>query len=377
MSPKLSGTVLCDGAVHSFGGTEVTPSISVSTTFKASYPEGDNVDVKNTKRHVIEYRLHDGHANAYASDLSDAYAALVFFKPKRIAINGGYFGCHATEEPDDLCWLETPLNPRGESRDIIHKAGGELLVDSTFAPSPLQYPFKWGAYWYVILHSATRYFGGHSDLLGGVLAVKTLDEWTTLQHDRTYLGNVLGSLEAWSLLRSLRTLHLRVPRQSDAATVRAKWLQSAAQRTPAGQTFDGVPGRLVTRVWHSSLQTTGEGGSQSKHQLEDGWNRTFAIQVLSGNSEQAIQLPQVLLSVATRSFGGIESLIECRTRADVKEDPRLIRISVGVEDVEDLKDGLRIGLQKVASIESKLQPPIVRLNYGRIFYGIFEQTILT
>ncbi|PBL02506.1 cystathionine gamma-synthase [Armillaria gallica] len=394
MSPKLSGTVLIhgDGAVHPTGGAEVAPSISVSTTFKANSPEErlDNIDVKNPERHVysrytqdvstraehILSKINDGHAITYTSGLSAAYAALVFFKPKRVAINGGYFGCHATIEvysksrdtnlemidlddefqPGDLCWLETPLNPTGESRDIryyadkVHKAGGKLLVDSTFAPPPLQYPFKWGAD--CILHSATKYFGGHSDLLGGVLVVKTLDEWTTLQHDRTYLGNVLGSLEAWLLLRSLRTLHLRVPRQSETATILAKWLQSA-ERTPAGQTFDGVPGGLITKVWHSSLQTEDARGFQPKHQLEGGWNGTFAIQLAT--PEQAIQLPHtVKYFVAATSLGGVESLIEYRARADVREDPRLIRISVGVEDVEDLKDGLRIGLQKVASVKSKL-----------------------
>ncbi|KAK0230820.1 hypothetical protein IW262DRAFT_1445142 [Armillaria fumosa] len=286
MSPKLQiGTVLIhgDGAVHPIGGTEVAPSIPVSTS-QASFPEEglDNVDVKIPERH-----------------------ALIFFKPKHIAINGGYFGCHDTIDPGDLCWLETPLNPTGREEGSS-QSRGKLLVHSTFAPPPLQYPFKWDADWYLI---ATKYFGGHSDLLG-VLVVKTLDEWTTLQHDRTYLGNVLGSLE------------------SETATVEEKWLQSA-ERTPASQTFDGVPGRL----------TEGERGFQPKHQLEGGWNGTFAIQ--STTPEQAIQLPHTVKNfVAATSLGGVESLIEYKARADVEEDPRLIRIS-------DLKDDLRIGLQKI------------------------------
>ncbi|KAK0498754.1 Cys/Met metabolism PLP-dependent enzyme-domain-containing protein [Armillaria luteobubalina] len=397
MSPKLSGTVLIHGdeAVHTTGGTEVAPSISVSSTFKTGLPgEGpdeDDVDFKNPERHVysrytqdvstraehILSKINDGHALTYASGLSAAYAVRrsFFSMPKRIAINGGYFGCHSTIEvynksrdtplelidlddefqPGDLCWLETPLNPSGESRDIkyyadkVHKAGGKILVDSTFAPPPLQYPFKWGADWYL---TATKYFGGHSDLLGGVLVVKTLDDWTALHHNRTYMGNVIGSLDAWLLLRSLRTLHLRVPRQSETATVLAKWLQSA-ERTPAGQTFDGVPGGLVTKVWHSSLQTKDERGFNPKYQLEGGWNGTFAIQLAT--PEQAIQLPHNVENfVAATSLGGVESLIEYRARADIREDPRLIRISVGVEEIEDLKDGLRIGLQKVASIKSKV-----------------------
>ncbi|KAG6855102.1 hypothetical protein C0991_006031 [Blastosporella zonata] len=226
--------------------------------------------------------------------------ALVFYKPKRIAIRGGYHGCHATiatykkakdadlqvidldeeYQPGDLCWLETPLNPTGEARDIqyyadkIHKVGGPLLVDSTFAPPPLQYPFNFGAD--CVFHSGTKYFGGHSDLLCGVLIVKTLDEWNTLFNDRTFLGSMMGSLEAWLLLRSLRTLHLRVPRQSESATILAGWLSSIST-TAKDQYFDGVPGGVVTKVWHSSLQGKDARGFEPKSQLTGGYNPTFAF----------------------------------------------------------------------------------------------------
>jgi hypothetical protein len=121
-----------------------------------------------------------------------------------------------------------------------------------------------------------------------------LDEWRTvcnaypnhdytafehrmqLQHDRTYLGSVMGSLDAWLLLRSLRTLHLRIPLQSATATVLVKWLNSATT-IPAGQSFDGIPGAVVTKVWHSSLQTKDVRGFQPAKQMEGGWNATFAI----------------------------------------------------------------------------------------------------
>ena len=101
---------------------------------------------------------------------------MVYLNPRRIAITDGYHGCHATIdvfqrtkgdvavvgiddafEAGDVCWLETPLNPTGEARDMqyyadkVHAAGGKLLVDSTFAPPPLQYPFKWGAD--IVMHS--------------------------------------------------------------------------------------------------------------------------------------------------------------------------------------------------------------------------------
>ncbi|KAK1233937.1 hypothetical protein PQX77_002875, partial [Marasmius sp. AFHP31] len=194
MSSKLKPADLLHGDLDLKsirGRAEVAPSISVSSTFRAD-PDPDVpefADMRDPERHVysrytqdsstraehILSKINDGHALTYSSGLSACYAALVHFKPKRIAIRGGYFGCHQSMQvygksrdielvdldddykPGDLCWLETPVNPTGESRDIkyyadkIHKVGGKLVVDSTFAPPPLQYPFKFGAD--CILHS--------------------------------------------------------------------------------------------------------------------------------------------------------------------------------------------------------------------------------
>lgn len=95
----------------------------------------------------------------------------------------------------------------------------------------------------------------------------------------------MGSLESWLLLRSLRTLHLRVPRQSETATALVKWLH-AVSSTPAGQVYDGVPGGVLTKVWHSSLQAKDARGFDPKVQMEGGWNATFSVQVIN-----AIPLP--------------------------------------------------------------------------------------
>lgn len=92
------------------------------------------------------------------------------------------------------------------------------------------------------------------------------------------MGNMMGSLEAWLLLRSLRTLHLRIPRQSATATALASWLNQIAN-TPKGRSYDGVPGGIVTRVWHSSLQGRDASGFEPGKQMEGGWNATFAILV--------------------------------------------------------------------------------------------------
>ena len=142
----------------------------------------------------------------------------------------------------------------------------------------------------------TKYFGGHSDLLAGILVVKTrenwdqvstavlitldrhLMRWLQLQLDRTFLGNMMGSLESWLLLRSLRTLHLRVPRQSASATELAQWLDIVS-KTPVGKTYDGISGGTVSKVWHSALQGPDERGFDPKTQMQGGWNATFAFLV--------------------------------------------------------------------------------------------------
>ncbi|KAH7921073.1 cystathionine gamma-synthase [Leucogyrophana mollusca] len=386
----LNGTQLVHGDHGISAESEVAPSISVTSTFRAPVPnitadlDGEHVGAMDPNRHVysrysqnvssrveqILNKVNQGHAITYASGLAAAYSALVHYKPKRIAITGGYMGCHGSiavylkgrfentpvidlddeYQEGDLCWLESPVNPLGESRDIkyyadkIHAVGGKLLIDSTFGPPPLQYPFKWGAD--CVFHSGTKYFGGHSDLLCGILVVKTAEEREELWHDRVYLGNMMGSLESWLLLRSLRTMHLRIPRQSASGTELAQWLSRAVD-VPAGQEYDGIPGGMITKVRHSSLQGTDGRGFNPATQMEGGYNATFAIVV--SKAEYAAMLPHSLdFFVPATSLGGVESLIERRINSDPNEDPLLVRISVGVEEVEDLKEDLRQGFQKVS-----------------------------
>ncbi|KAJ7234677.1 Cys/Met metabolism PLP-dependent enzyme-domain-containing protein [Mycena rebaudengoi] len=388
---ERKGTQLIHGDSAFHHNQEVAPSISVSTTFRSRLPNEEHLasDYRNPSHHVysrytqpvstraehILSKICDGFAITYGSGLSAGYAALVFFKPRRIAISDGYIGSHSTLQvylksaihvkviniddefqPGDVCWLETPLNPTGESRDIqyyankIHEVGGSLLIDSTFAPPPLQYPFNHGAD--CILYSATKYFGGHSDLLGGILVVKTKEHWDTLQHDRTYLGNVMGSLESWLLLRSLRTLHLRLARQSETATALAQWLAHMAT-TPAGAAFEGVPGGLVINVWHSSLQERDTRGWEPSAQMTGGWPATFSIQLSQPN--YAAWFPHALKCfTAATSLGGVESLAEYRHSWDPTSDPRAVRVSIGVEDLEDLKADIRQALKHLLQTKTKL-----------------------
>ncbi|KAH9940579.1 cystathionine gamma-synthase [Amylocystis lapponica] len=391
-SNRLSGTDLIHSDDEFQGpGHDVSPSISVTTTFRATKPVDDTAPAHeadafapsrhfysrytqnvSTRAEKVLSKINDGYALTYASGLASAYAALVHLKPKRVAITKGYMGVHASIEvykrsrgdmpvigiddefqPGDVCWLETPLNPTGEARDIkyyadkVHAVGGRLMIDSTFAPPPLQYPFKWGAD--MVMHSGTKYFGGHSDLLCGVLVVRTIDEWQQLWTARTFLGSMMGSLESWLLLRSLRTLHLRVPRQSETAAGLAHWLNQAA----GGRSADGIPAGLIDKVCHSSLQGKDARGFEPSSQLEGGWNPTFGM--IMTKEIYARLLPHELkYFVPATSLGGVESLIEQRFQSDPNEDPRLIRISVGVEDLEDLKRDLRRAFQEIAKAKAKL-----------------------
>ncbi|KAF5393701.1 hypothetical protein D9757_000115 [Collybiopsis confluens] len=366
--PRMSFNTLAllhgDAAVNG-AHNEVAPSISVSTTFLAHPNEGSFADInlQNPERHVYSRYTQD--VSTRVEHILNKIMALVYFKPKRIAIQAGYFGCHHTIEVykkcrdiqieiidlddeykfGDLCWLETPVNPTGTSRDIqyyadkIHKVGGKIVVDSTFAPPPLQYPFKFGAD--CILHSATKYLGGHSDLLAGLLVVKTKEEWE-MANDRTYLGSMMGNLESWLLLRSLRTFHLRIVRQSTTATELVQWLKKVAT-TPKGDSFDGIPGGVIAKVFHSSLQGANSRGFDPRKQLEGGWPATFSISLTAQKFAEDIPFLTKVFVPAT-SLGSVESLIERRARGDPKEDPTLIRLSIGLEDLEDLKDDLRQAL---------------------------------
>ncbi|KDQ20511.1 hypothetical protein BOTBODRAFT_151239 [Botryobasidium botryosum FD-172 SS1] len=310
-----------------------------------------------------------GYALTYASGLAAGYAALVFFKPKRIAITAGYHGFHLTikayqkargasdpleviglddaYKPGDLVWLETPLNPTGELRDTkayadkAHAVGAKIVVDSTFAPPPLQDPFQWGAD--CVMHSGTKYLGGHSDLLCGVLVVKTREQWDELQADRTFLGNILGSLESFLLLRSLRTFHLRIPRQFETAAKLAEWI-GRLTRIPIGEEWDGVPGGVVVRVWYPGVSEDKEQAELLKTRFNGKGPACFSI--MMANRDYGNLLPHaVKCFTPATSLGGVESLIEQRSTSHPGADPRLIRLSIGVEALEDLKEDLRRGFR--------------------------------
>lgn len=290
---------------------------------------------------------------------------MVFFNPKRIAIGDGYHGCHGVLgimekltglkkvdlHADDAAWdaaglgkgdivhIETPLNPTGEAYDIAdyarraHARGAILTVDSTFGPPGLQDPFLHGAD--AVMHSGTKYIGGHSDMLCGVVAVQRDDWWAKMFGERVYLGSSVGSLEGWLGLRSLRTLELRVQRQSETATKLASWLSACLRGQGSIPSADdaALVKRTVVDVKHASLQAPS--APWLAKQMPNGYGPVFSMYAKSGTAAKHLPSNLLLFQHAT-SLGGVESLIEWRSMSDDKVDERLLRVSVGIESPEDL-----------------------------------------
>ncbi|KAK4690414.1 hypothetical protein P7C71_g6370, partial [Lecanoromycetidae sp. Uapishka_2] len=372
---------------HLNRSADVAPALHVSTTFRYASNPSDLIPAKeisghlpadahiysryttpNTTRleHMLEPLLR-APCLTYSSGLSALYAAYVFLNPKRVSIGGGYHGSHGVlglhtkltgakllpldcAEEDlgegDVVHLETPVNPTGEAYNIsdfaekAHRRGAYLLVDATFGPPGLQEPFQWGAD--IVMHSGTKYLGGHSDMLCGVLA-SNRDGWIDkLKYERNYLGSVMGSLEGWLGVRSLRTLEIRVSRQSETAEKLVAWLNGLAKDA------EGL-GKVVERVWHASLQK--EDFGWLKKQMPYGFGPVFAVTMRSEILAKRLPSNLELFHHAT-SLGGVESLIEWRAMSDSIVDTRLLRVSVGLENVEDLKDDLLRGFKALLKEES-------------------------
>ncbi len=238
-----------------------------------------------------------------------------------------------------LVWIESPVNPSWEVLDIkqcataAHAAGATFAVDCTAAPPVTTRALQLGAD--IVFHSATKYLNGHSDLNAGVLVTRECTpQWEQIDEVRRLTGGILGSFEAWLLLRGLRTLALRFERASNNAMQIAEFLQSH----PAVQKvlYPGLPSHASHPV--------------AKKQMTNGFGGMLSI-LMQGGLEAARKLVSgVQLFVRATSLGGVESLIEHRRAIEgpSSEVPvNLIRLSVGIEDVSDLIDDLRQALDAV------------------------------
>ena len=230
-----------------------------------------------------------------------------------------------------LVWIETPTNPLLNIGDIealaavAHDAGALLVVDNTFASPYLQQPLTLGAD--IVVHSTTKYCGGHSDVVGGALVVKDLDLAEKLTFHQNAIGAVAGPFDAWLTLRGLKTLALRMERHCDNAEKVVDFLTSH----PA-----------VGDVIYPGLET--HPGHETAQRQMRRFGGMVSFRVNGGESQALAVCDRTEVFTLAESLGGIESLIEHPGRmthasvagTDLEVPDDLIRLSVGIETADDL-----------------------------------------
>src|SRR6185312_720052 len=230
-----------------------------------------------------------------------------------------------------LFWVETPSNPLWTVSDIAalaeiaHAADSILCVDSTVATPVFTRPLSLGAD--IVMHSATKYLNGHSDVIAGVLAAARDDTlWARIKQVRSHHGAILGPFEAWLLLRGLRTLDVRVRAAAESAGVLAA--RFANHQSISSVLYPGLashPGHAV-----AGRQMSGFGGMLS-------------VRVKGGERAAIDAAARVKLWKRATSLGGVESLLEHRASIEGPSSPcptDLLRLSVGLEHPDDLYDDL-------------------------------------
>jgi cystathionine gamma-synthase len=231
-----------------------------------------------------------------------------------------------------LVWAETPANPLwtitdiAAAADIAHAAGARLAVDSTAASPIHTRPLTLGAD--IVMHSASKILNGHSDVIAGALAGASADAfWQRIAQIRATQGGILGPLEAYLLLRGLRTLHVRAAAQAASAAELARRL--AAHPHVAGVLYPGLPEH--------------PGHAVAARQMEGGFGFMLSVRVAGGEAAAIGTAAEVGLWKRATSLGGVESLIEHRASVEGPNTPcppDLLRLSVGLEDAGDLFDDL-------------------------------------
>jgi cystathionine gamma-synthase len=230
-----------------------------------------------------------------------------------------------------VVWVETPTNPLLNIGDIeslaavAHKAGALLVVDNTFASPYLQQPLTLGAD--VVVHSTTKYCGGHSDVVGGALVVKDLGIAERVEFHQNSIGAVAGPFDAWLVLRGLKTLGVRMDRHCDNAEKIVEFLNSH---------------RAVSQVIYPGLEQHAGHAVASKQMKRYGGIVSFRVE--AGEQKALDVCAKAQVFTLGESLGGVESLIEhpgrmthasvAGTELEVPAD--LVRLSVGIETAEDL-----------------------------------------
>lgn len=227
-----------------------------------------------------------------------------------------------------LVWLETPANPTWVVTDIAaaaaiaHAAGARLAVDSTCASPVLTQPLALGAD--LVMHSATKYLNGHSDVIAGALIAARDDAWwQRIRTIRAGNGAVLGPMEAWLLLRGMRTLFVRVR----AASANALAFARNFERHPK-----------VAAVLYPGLESDA-GHAIAVRQMQGGFGGMLSVRIKGGEAAAMAVAARLKLIKRATSLGGVESLVEHRASIEGPTSPvpvDLLRLSIGIEAADDL-----------------------------------------
>jgi cystathionine gamma-synthase len=242
--------------------------------------------------------------------------------------------------PASLIWIETPTNPLlliadiGALAEIAHAAGALLVVDNTFASPYLQQPLAHGAD--VVVHSTTKYLGGHSDVVGGALVAATTELAERLAFMSNAAGSAGGPFDAWLTLRGIKTLGVRMDRHCDNGSRVADMLSSHPR---------------VAQVYYPGLAA--HPGHELAAKQMRGFGGIVSFRHRDGAAAAATVCGRTRLFTLGESLGGVESLIELPARMthasaagsplEVPDD--LIRLSVGIETGDDLLEDLRAALR--------------------------------
>ena len=288
--------------------------------------------------------LEGGTATAFATGMAAAAAALFALRPRVLVLpTYSYLGVRAlvndlveqaglqvrfvdvadtdaviaAMDGADVAWIETPTNPTLDVADLeaigraANEGGIQVVVDNTFATPVCARPLEFGAT--VVIHSGTKFIGGHSDLMIGLAVTSDGVVHDRLRHTRLVTGGTPGALEAFLALRGLRTLPLRMERMQASAAVLVDRLRAHPE---------------VVDVRYP------------------GFSAMVAFTVLGGADAAYAVCRRVQLLVPATSLGGVETTLERRQKyaGDAHVDPGLIRMSVGIEDVDDLWSDLNTAL---------------------------------
>jgi methionine-gamma-lyase len=246
--------------------------------------------------------------------------------------------------------IETPANPTIKLTDleecgkIARQHGILMVVDNTFSSPLLQQPFRFGAD--VVVHSMTKYLNGHSDVVAGVIVSRNAEIHAQLRSTLQTLGGTMDPHQAWLVLRGLRTLALRVERAQSNAAKLAGWLQR--HPTVSWVSYPGLPSHPQHHLVEKQMNGPGS---------------MISFGVKGGLEAGKILINSVQLATLAVSLGGIETLIEhpaSMTHAGIAREERLasgitddlVRIAVGCENWEDLRDDLAQAMAKVAAKEA-------------------------